>query len=245
MSIPKKIHYCWFGNAPLPRSAERCIASWRKHCPEYEIIRWDESNLDLKENLYASQAYEAKKWAFVSDYFRLKIVYEQGGVYLDTDVELLCSLDALTEQYDGFFGYENDTMIATGLGFGATAGNRFVQAMLEAYRDIPFTLGENQYDETPCPRRNTDALLRLGLDPAIKNQVIDRVCFLEENVLCPLSFFTGKKNITEKTISIHHYNSSWCSDVTRRTKRLKRLIGVKNYDFLYGKFLHKSKRWEW
>ena len=245
MSIPKKIHYCWFGGAPLPRSVKKCIASWKKFCPDYEIVRWDEHNFDLSENLYAKQAYQAKKWAFVSDYYRLKVVYEQGGIYLDTDVELLKSLDELTQKYDGFFGYETEDTVATGLGFGAAKGNRFVKAMLEDYEGISFFTEEGGYDLTPCPQRNTQTLLRMGLTPKEKNQVLDNVCFLEESVLCPINFFTGKKNITERTVSVHHYDASWCSDVTRRTKRLKRLIGIKNYDFIYGKFLHKSKRWEW
>ena len=245
MSIPKKIHYCWFGGAPLPRSVKKCIASWKKFCPDYEIVRWDEHNFDLSENLYAKQAYQAKKWAFVSDYYRLKVVYEQGGIYLDTDVELLKSLDELTQKYDGFVGYEAEDTVATGLGFGAAKGNRFVKAMLEDYEGISFFTEEGGYDLTPCPQRNTQTLLRMGLTPKEKNQVLDNVCFLEESVLCPINFFTGKKNITERTVSVHHYDASWCSDVTRRTKRLKRLIGIKNYDFIYGKFLHKSKRWEW
>ena len=164
---------------------------------------------------------------------------------MDTDVELLKSLDELTQKYDGFFGYETEDTVATGLGFGAAKGNRFVKAMLEDYEGISFFTEEGGYDLTPCPQRNTQTLLRMGLTPKEKNQVLDNVCFLEESVLCPINFFTGKKNITERTVSVHHYDASWCSDVTRRTKRLKRLIGIKNYDFIYGKFLHKSKRWEW
>lgn len=245
MSIPKIIHYCWFGPAPLPRSVERCLASWKKHCPDYRLCRWDESNLDITENRYARQAYEAGKWAFVSDYFRLKIIYEQGGVYLDTDVELRQTLNRLTERYDGFFGYENETDIATGLGFGAIPKNRFVKALLEDYADLDFLLPDGRLDETPCPRRNTETLRRLGLTPAVKNQVMENVIFLDPAVLCPINFLTGKKHITRDTLAIHHYDASWCSDATRRTKRLKRWIGIRNYDFLYGKVLYKSKRWEW
>lgn len=246
MSIPKVIHYCWFGNAPLPSSVLKCISSWKKKCPDYEIRRWDESSVDVHENRYVSEAYDAKKWAFVSDWFRLKIVYENGGVYLDTDVELIKSLDSLTEKYDGFFGYEHGKdLLATGLGFGAAKGNRFVKAMLDAYDGLSF-YGENgDADTTPCPERNTNAVLPLGVNPKKRGQVIDNVCFLSEEVLCPINFFTGKKKITKNTVSIHHYDASWCSDVTRRTLRLKRIIGIKNYCRLYGKFLHKSDRWEW
>ena len=246
MSIPKKIHYCWFGGKPLPKSVQKCIASWKKYCPDYEIIRWDESNSDIRSNLYARQAYEAGKWAFVSDYFRLKVVYEQGGIYLDTDVELIRSLDCLAEQYDGFFGYESgNNSIATGLGFGAAKGNRFVAALLHDYDNLSFQKEDGTFDEQPCPQRNTSTLVSMGVDPAMRNQVIDGVCFLSEEVLCPINFYTGERKVTKNTVSIHHYDASWCSDVTRRTQRLKRIIGIKNYSFIYGKFLHKSKRWEW
>lgn len=245
MSIPKVIHYCWFGKSEPPVSVKKCIASWKKHCPGYEIKRWDETNVDINENLYAKQAYEAGKWAFVSDFFRLKIIYEQGGVYLDTDVELIKSLDGLTESYDGFFGFEKgENLVATGLGFGAKKGSKFVKAMLDDYDGVSF-LTSDGFDGTPCPKRNTEALRRLGLDTDKRDQVIDNVIFLDEQYLCPVNFFTGKKEITEKTVSIHHYDASWCGDVTRRTLRLKRLIGIRAYCFLYGKFLHKSDRWEW
>ena len=193
MSIPKVINYCWFGKEELPDLAKKCIASWEKHCPDYEIKRWDETNVGQIDNLYARQAFEAKKWAFVSDYFRLKIIYEQGGIYLDTDVELIKSLDPLTDRYDGFFGYEKgEGLVATGLGFGAEKGNKFVKAMLDEYDGISFLSESGEPDTTPCPKRNTKALLSLGLDTAKRNQVIDNVCFLSEDVLCPINFYTGK-----------------------------------------------------
>ena len=135
MSIPKKIHYCWFGRNPLPESAKKCIESWKKYCPAYEIIEWNEDNFDLTENRYAREAYEQKKWAFVSDYARLKIVYEQGGIYMDVDVELIKPLDELTE-LDGYMGFEKEIdgqmWIATGLGFGARAGHPIVGDTLYA-----------------------------------------------------------------------------------------------------------------
>lgn len=246
MSIPKVIYYCWYGKNPLPKSVKKCMESWEKQCPEYKIVRIDETNTDINENEYVSQAYSAGKWAFVSDYFRLKAVYENGGVYLDTDVELIKSLDCLTEKYDGFFGFEQGkNLIATGLGFGAKKSNKFVKAMLDSYENITFFDSSGKADETPCPERNTAALVKMGVDTQKRNQVIDNVCFLKEEVLCPINFFTGKKKITKDTVSVHHYGASWCSDVTRRTLRLKKIIGIKNYSILYGKLLHKSNRWEW
>lgn len=246
MSIPKVIYYCWYGKNPLPKSAKKYIKSWKKHCPEYKIVCIDETNTDINENRYVREAYGAGKWAFVSDYFRLKVIYENGGVYLDTDAELVKSLDCLTEKYDGFFGYEQGkSLVATGLGFGAEKGNRFVKAMLDCYENIAFFDSCGKADETPCPERNTAALIKLGLDTQRRDQIMDNVCFLKEEVLCPINFYTGKRKITKETVSVHHYNASWCSDVTRRTLRLKRIIGIRNYSILYGKILHKSNRWEW
>ena len=246
MSIPKVIHYCWFGKAPLPPSVKKCISSWKRHAPDYTVVRWDETNFDVGANLYAKQAYDAGKWAFVSDYARLKIIYENGGVYLDTDVFLIKSPNALTETYDGFFGYEaGERLIATGLGFGAAKGNRFVKALLDDYADIPFIAPDGTPDMTPCPQRNTKRLVAMGLDTAAHGTVTDNVAFLDEEVLCPINFFTGEKHITDKTLSIHKYDASWCSSVTKRSLRLKRLLGVRLYCFLYAKLLHKSDRWEW
>ena len=116
--IPKKIHYCWFGRGEKPKLAQKCIASWRKYCPDYEIVEWNEDNFNLDYNDYTRYCYDNKKWAFLSDFVRLVIVAEHGGLYFDTDVELLKSPDELL-QYDAFYGFENDNYIATGLGFGA------------------------------------------------------------------------------------------------------------------------------
>ena len=120
MSIPKVLHYCWFGGAPKPKNIQNCIRSWKKYCPDYEIIEWNEQNFDVSQSLYTRQAYDARRWAFVADYARLKILYEQGGIYMDTDVELLRSLDDLLV-YPAFFGFQHNNEVATGLGFGAEA----------------------------------------------------------------------------------------------------------------------------
>ena len=103
--IPKVIHYCWFGHHPLSPLAKKCMKSWKRYFPDYEIKEWNEGNFDLSYCDYVREAYEAKKWAFVSDYARLKIVYEQGGIYMDVDVELIKPLDELTER-DGYMGFE-------------------------------------------------------------------------------------------------------------------------------------------
>ena len=244
MSIPKVIHYCWFGNGQLPPLAEKCIKSWKKYCPDYEIICWNEENFDVTQNRYMREAYEAKKWAFVSDFARLKVVYDHGGIYLDTDVEILKPIDELLES-NGFFGFDEKGLVCTGLGFGAEAGNEIVSAFLKDYDDIPVLLPDGSLDMSPCPNRNTDALKRLGMDTENNDQTFMGARFLPCEYLCPMEYYTGKKNITKNTYSIHHYCASWTSKVSKRTIRIKRIIGVKLYNKLYGKFLHKFKGLEW
>jgi mannosyltransferase OCH1-like enzyme len=121
--IPRVIHYCWFGGSPLPASVDRCLSSWRQFCPGYEIRYWDETSFPVDRCRFSLEAYAAGKWAFVSDYARLRIVFDHGGIYLDTDVELIAPLDRLLP-HSAFFGFESRGAIATGLGFGATAGNQ-------------------------------------------------------------------------------------------------------------------------
>ena len=242
--IPKKIHYCWFGGNPLPELAIKCIESWKKYCPDYEIIQWNEKNYDIKKNKYMYQAYENKRWGFVPDYARLDIIYNHGGIYLDTDVELIKPIDDLLEN-KGFIGFDEKGIVATGLGFGAEKGNEIIREFLKDYDNIPFVLEDGTFDLTPCPDRNTDALKRLGMDVENTDQTFMDMVFLPQEYLCPMDYYTGKKNITKNTYSIHHYSASWTSDVTKRTTRIKRLIGVKMYNRLYGKFLYKFKWLEW
>ena len=227
MSIPKVIHYCWFGGNPLPKSVKKCIRSWKKYCPDYKIIRWDESNFDISENRYAAEAYACKKWAFVSDYARLKIICDQGGIYLDTDVELLRPLDDLLD-YQGFLGFQEDNSVATGLGFGAEAGQPMVRAMLDDYRDIPFLRGDGTRDMTPCPVRNTDSLLPFGLRADGTRQEVCGLQFFPQDYFCPISLRTGELHITNNTYSIHHFDASWMEDKRYlhflRTVRIRRQV---------------------
>lgn len=244
MSIPKVIHYCWFGKGKMPALAEKCIESWKKYCPEYKIVCHNEENFDISENRYAREAYEAGKWAFVSDYVRLKVLYEEGGIYLDTDVELIKPLDALIEK-SGYMGFDDNGIVSTGLGFACEKGNELIKALLDDYNEISFILPDGSYDLLPCPDRNTKVIQKLGLDITVQDQMFMGLRFLPEDYLCPMKYYTGRKKITKNTYSIHHFCASWTSPRAKRTLFIKRIIGVKLYDKLYGKFLHKLNWLEW
>ena len=213
--IPKKIHYCWFGGKPLPESAEKCINSWKKYCPDYEIIRWDESSYDIKKSKFALEAYKAEKWAFVSDYVRLDVIYEYGGIYLDTDVEILKNWDPLL-QHDAFMGFEGTTHINLGLGFGATRGNKFIHDMLKIYQKIDFNSFKNRLNEITSPMLISSFLDEKGLIRNGEGQVINGLVLYPQDYFSPKSPITRFLNITKNTFSIHHYDATWVEEKERR-----------------------------
>lgn len=221
--IPKTIHYCWFGHSPLPGEVLDCIKSWYKFCPDYEIKQWDESNFDVGLHPYVKEAYEAKKWAFVTDFARLWILEREGGIYLDTDVELVSTLDSLF-QHSCTFGEEIHGRINTGIGFATEAHHPAIQAMLSQYDNVHFSQGDDIFDMTPCPIRNTAALVSLGYRKQaglIPN--IDCMVFPPE-YMSPINPETGEKTITARTLSIHHFSGSWKSDEEKRNYRLKKKL---------------------
>lgn len=211
--IPKIIHYCWFGKNLKPPLVQRCIESWRKYCPDYEIKEWNEDNFDVACNAYVKEAYAASKWAFVADYARLWIVYHFGGVYLDTDVELIRPIDDLLK-LEGFFGFEDDNHIATGLGFGAVSGNKLVGLMLADYENVHFLKPDGTFDLTTCPVRNTDSLRRKcpEIGKGINKIAVDGSVLFPEEYFCPMSPDGKKMNRTKKTYSIHWYSALWLTE---------------------------------
>ena len=216
--IPKTIHYCWFGHNPKPELAQKCFASWQKYCPDYEIIEWNEDNYDIQSApLFVRQAYEAKKWAFVTDYVRLQVVYDHGGIYLDTDVEVLKPLDDLL-QYNAFFGTQNGTVINTGLGFGAISGMLVLQELMETYQTISFIQEDGTYDTTTCPERDTQVFLKHGLKPDNSLQILPgNIVRLPVEYLSPKDYMTGELNITENTYTIHHFAESWMNEEEKKS----------------------------
>ncbi len=227
--IPKKIHYCWFGRNPKPKLALKCMKSWKKYCPDYEIIEWNEDNFDIFAcPLYVRQAYAEKKWAFVTDYVRLKVVYDHGGIYLDTDVELRKRLTPLLDCH-AYFGFEEGPRVATGLGFGAEAGAPILWELMEDYQEIPFIKEDGSYDLESCPGRNTRVFLRHGLQLEDSMQVLEgNIRILPSIYLCPLSYSTNKRRHSFRTISIHWFSASWLSEeqkaqmVQRGKQKLRR-----------------------
>lgn len=208
--IPKTIHYCWFGRNPKSKLVKKCIRTWRSECPDYNIIEWNEDNYDISAApLYVQQAYQAKKWAFVSDYVRLQVVYENGGVYLDTDVEVIRNLDTLLDNR-AYFGFETESTVNTGLGFGAEKGSAILRDFMEEYLGIPFYSPDGKCDVTPCPERNTAVLLAHGLLADNREQLLDGYIHIyPKTYFCPKDYKSGETFITSDTFTIHHFDASW------------------------------------
>lgn len=222
--IPKKIHYIWLGGNPLPPLAKKCLSSWRKFMPDYEIVRWDESNLDFGLCEYACEAYKAKKWAFASDYARFKILYEQGGIYLDTDVEVIRSLGPILER-GPYMGFEVDCSettkgtVASGLGL--------YRDILDSYEQDHFIKDDGSYDLTTVVDRVTDILREKGLRDVPGIQEVAGVRIYPSEYFCPKDPINSRLILTENSYSIHHYDGSWTTSKQRIHKRISYLIGPK------------------
>ena len=218
--IPNKIHYCWFGRNPLPKSARKCIASWRKYLPNYEIIEWNEDNFDVNMIPYTQQAYQANKYAFVSDYARFWILYRYGGLYFDTDVEVIRSMDEIIER-GAFMGIEQGAsldgkpMVAPGLGLGVEAGHPFFKKMLDVYSTLSF-LNNGLLNTTTIVDYTTRELYDHGMIPSNEIQKIDEIWVYPPDYFCPMDSTTGIISLTDKTVSIHYYNCSWRNHYTLR-----------------------------
>ena len=225
--IPKKIHYCWFGRNPKPKLAEKCIRSWKKYCLDYEIIEWNEDNFDVDKYPYAKYCLDNQKYAFLSDFVRLVVVAEQGGLYFDTDVEVIRKLDDLLN-YKAFYGFENNEYVASGLGFGAEKGQVTVLKMLDEYNGLKKE--DNTFELKGCPILNTNALVKLGLQQNGKEQEVAGAHVFPADYFNPFEDATGLLNSTKNTHSINWYAKSWMSKRkifrSKLTRPLHRLLGV-------------------
>ncbi len=207
--IPKKIHYCWFGGKEKPKSVLKCIDSWRKYCPDYEIIEWNEDNFDVNAHPFTKEAFEIKKWAFVSDYARLYVVYNHGGIYLDTDVQLIKSLDIFL-QNEIYLGFEDENYVATGLGFGAIKGHPFLMENMKAYDNEALMDENGKFTAISCPVYTTKLLMDKGMRKNCeKIQSVGGITVYPKDYFCPYDYTTGVMNITENSHSIHLYSMTW------------------------------------
>ena len=221
--IPKKIHYFWIGGKSMPEKNKTCAESWKKFCPDYEIIEWNESNYDFSECTYMAQAYEAELWGFVPDYARLDIICREGGIYLDTDVELLKSLDDLLS-CKAFMGFENRKSVAPGLGFGAEPGNEILKQMRDLYHSFSFYNENGTPNIAPSPFYATKLLRSYGLQLNGKRQFVHGIDIFPAEYFAPLCYTDNRLKITENTYGIHWYHASWHTpEQKKRTKRIQRI----------------------
>lgn len=228
--IPRIIHYVWFGKNPKSREAKKCISSWRKYCPGYKIVEWNETNYNIKKNRYMYEAYKAKKWAFASDYARYDIVYRYGGIYLDTDVELVSDLDELLHN-KMFMTFLENRRVNSGLGFGSIAGNPIIKEILQYYEGRSFYKANGKMDLRNCNHNETKVLAKHGLIRNGEEQFLDWAHIYPREYMNPAGEIP-----TEKTVSVHHFNGSWTSFAhrTRRKKNMffRRRLGAKTARFV-------------
>ena len=242
--IEKTIHYIWLGGKPEPKILQKCKKTWQKHCPDYKIVRWDESNLDVNSTIYTKQAYEAKKFAFVSDYFRFKILYENGGIYLDIDVKLLKNLDKFLDN-EFFSGFEKGTTtVNPGLIMGASKGSNIVKQLLDSYEGNTFLKEDGLLDLTTVCTRTTNELQKLGLVPEDKTQSGEGWTVFASEYFCPLSYDKIEKKKTKNTHSVHLYYGSWVKP-TFKSKLIwltKKILGRKKFEKLMQKRQQKKEQ---
>lgn len=232
--IPKKIHYCWFGGNPKPQNVINYIETWKKHCPDFEITEWNESNFDISKNRYCKEAFESNKWAFISDVARLWALYYEGGIYMDTDVEVIKSLEELLNN-EVFFGFETPDFIGTNI-IGSCKGNEFVFSLLKAYDDRHFINADGTLDTTTNVSATTNTAKTIGLVLNGNQQTMNGVTLYPQEYFCPYDYTTGRMTKTMQTYSIHWNAQTWVSPIKRIrskiTKIFHRLFGVNCFKWL-------------
>lgn len=241
--IPRIIHYCWFGGNSLPKSAIKCINSWKKFFPDYEIKEWNETNYNVRKIPYIAEAYDAKKYAFVSDYARFDILYQYGGVYFDTDVEVIKSFEDILER--GAFmgceidGGEQEINVAPGLGIAAPSGLQLYKKILDYYSSQHFITDNGTMNTETIVKKTTRVLRENGLKNLKGIQIVEGITIYPKEFFNPLQDSTGVLSITENTHSIHWYAKSWIDPKTRFrskvTRPFHRLFGDNCFDRLKRK----------
>lgn len=221
--IEKKIHYIWFGKNKLPDLAIKCIESWKRYCPDYEIIEWNEENFDINSNQYVKEAYEAKKWAFVSDYVRLYVLVNHGGIYMDTDVELLKPLDNFLFE-KGFSGFESIDRVPTGI-MACEKNHPFFKKLLNDYDTRRFLKDNGEYDLTTNVVTITNYFAKAGLNLNNTKQTICGVTLYPNDYFCPKNSETKELHLTSNTVAIHHFDGSWVSKKDKIKQNIQLILG--------------------
>ena len=219
--IPSIIHYCWFGGKPIPDLNKRWIESWHKYCPNYQIVEWNENNYDISKNSYINQAYESEKWGFVADYARLDIIYNEGGIYLDTDIELVSNLDDLLYQ-EAFSIFDVQRHVNLGNGFGAPPGHSLIKELRDYYDGLQFIDSHGKCDLTTCVMHQYNVLKKYGFKPNGQYQIIQGMTIFPEQ-LNGIDAYSHIKTIRPCTKLMHYGTASWSTSVlsTAREKRIK------------------------
>lgn len=227
IKIPKTIHYIWLGNRPFDKVSIKCMNTWKKYLPDYELIKWDDEKCKeiISSSKYASQAYAAKKYAFVSDYIRVYVLYHYGGVYMDTDVQIFKNIDRFL--YDeAFTCFENATMIPTAL-MACAKGNDWMKALLEDYEERFFIDVNGNMDFTTNVTAITNRSLQMGFIPNAKEQIFGPgVHIYTKDYFCPIDTYSNNDVFTDNTYAAHLYNGSWTSPTRRKLSKLKKKLGI-------------------
>lgn len=238
MSIPKIIHYCWFGNKPLPASCRRLIATWEKNLPDYEIRRWDEQSFDVTGSEYVKAAYDAGKFAFVSDYVRLYALKTYGGIYLDTDIEVIRDFSGLLNGHDAVFGFESEEKVMTAF-MAAEADHPVIREFMAYYDRKAFDPAALEPNTVVL----TDILRRSGLRIDNRMQMLG-----SGSAVFPLDYFQAYDftkallSVTEHTCTIHRCFGSWCSPGERMLFAIKRALGRCLTEEGYRRLKHIKKK---
>lgn len=246
--IPKIIHYCWFGRNPLPELAQTCIDSWKKYLPDYEIKEWNEDNFDVNIIPYTAEAYAQKKYAFVSDYARFWILYKYGGIYFDTDVEVIRPIDDIIAR-GNFMGFETDPnpkkgdasegSVAPGLGLGVNPGLGVIKKMLDYYENKHFICEANMRNQITVVHICTKVLMENGLQNVEGIQKVDDDIYIyPAEYFCPINVTTGRIHVEKNTRTIHHYAGTWVDKKISIRECIKRMIPEK---LLLSLFVMKAK----
>lgn len=239
--IPKIIHYCWFGNNAETKLVQRCKQSWKEYLPDYKVVLWNEKNFDINENQFVFEAYQKKKWAFVTDFVRLKVLYDYGGIYMDTDVEIIKNLDCFL-QNGAFTGFESDQDIPTGI-MGAKPGHRWIKYLLDYYYDKKFILNDGSIDITTNVQIISKLSGKCGLVPNNQYQVICQdVHLYPKDYFAPKSYETGRISLTSNTHCIHHFAGSWLSQKQKLKNRAVGLIKIHLGEAVYQKIRQRKQK---